>query len=222
MLARSATTRRAIDSTLRHAQSRNYAVAKSHVSGVSQLASRQVNPAISTSVLHQWVREKSSSAAMAEEEIIDEQSFSGNIEGHSAAAEATSNMQKSNEEAWMINLGRGNNNEWLTGPRPEEWFTGLAPSECPGKLTTNVRYGNWIPVSNENWDPIYNSRIFQSWIGFFLLRILSNFISSLNACCGEGEGSFWGSSSLLLHLWCFFYQLVHFFKNENPFFGFFF
>jgi len=39
----------------------------------------------------------------------------------------------SHEEAWMINLGRSDNNEWLTGPRdPDEWFTGKQPKICPG------------------------------------------------------------------------------------------
>eukprot|EP00536_Pseudo-nitzschia_multiseries_P011021 jgi/Psemu1/289448/fgenesh1_pg.356_\ len=39
----------------------------------------------------------------------------------------------SHEEAWMINLGRSDNNEWLTGPRdPDEWFTGKQPEICPG------------------------------------------------------------------------------------------
>ena len=39
----------------------------------------------------------------------------------------------SHEEAWMVNLGRADNNEWLTGPRdPDEWFTGKQPKICPG------------------------------------------------------------------------------------------
>ena len=39
----------------------------------------------------------------------------------------------SHEEAWMINLGRADNNEWLTGSRdPDEWFTGKQPKICPG------------------------------------------------------------------------------------------
>jgi 5-histidylcysteine sulfoxide synthase len=39
----------------------------------------------------------------------------------------------SHEEAWMINLGRSDNNKWLTGPRdPDEWFTGKQPKLCPG------------------------------------------------------------------------------------------
>lgn len=33
----------------------------------------------------------------------------------------------------MINLGRDDNNAWLTGPRNvDEWYTGLKPSACPG------------------------------------------------------------------------------------------
>ena len=40
----------------------------------------------------------------------------------------------SHHEAWMANLGRGDNNKWLLGPRdPNEWFTGLKPTLCPGK-----------------------------------------------------------------------------------------
>lgn len=39
----------------------------------------------------------------------------------------------SHEEAWMINLGRDQNNEWLLGKRDsDDWFTGLKPDICPG------------------------------------------------------------------------------------------
>ena len=39
----------------------------------------------------------------------------------------------SHEEAWMVNLGRADNNKWLTGPRDaDEWFTGKQPKLCPG------------------------------------------------------------------------------------------
>jgi hypothetical protein len=51
--------------------------------------------------------------------------------GHAQAAKARAVM--SHEEAWMINLGRDNDNEWLKGPRnADEWYTGLKPSLCPG------------------------------------------------------------------------------------------
>jgi hypothetical protein len=53
--------------------------------------------------------------------------------GHAAAVKARASKETSHEEAWMVNLGRGNDNEWLTGPRPVEWFTGLEPTKCPGK-----------------------------------------------------------------------------------------
>ena len=29
-------------------------------------------------------------------------------------------------------MGRDNDNAWLTGPRPREWWTGKHPSNCPG------------------------------------------------------------------------------------------
>jgi hypothetical protein len=52
--------------------------------------------------------------------------------GHTEGAKARSVFSR--EEAWMINLGREDNNEWLLGPRDaDEWFTGLKPTICPGK-----------------------------------------------------------------------------------------
>lgn len=62
--------------------------------------------------------------------------------GHVAAAKArASDTIKSHDEAWMINLGRDGDNEWLTGPRDQEWFTGVAPRECPGTSDTRLLYG---------------------------------------------------------------------------------
>jgi hypothetical protein len=56
-------------------------------------------------------------------------------QGHVAAAKAcASDAVKPHDEAWRINLGRDGDNEWLTGPRDQDWFTGVAPSSnCPGK-----------------------------------------------------------------------------------------
>ncbi len=52
-------------------------------------------------------------------------------QGHAQALKIRST---SPVEAWMVNLGR-DDNEWLLGPRdPDEWFTGLKPSCCPGKF----------------------------------------------------------------------------------------
>lgn len=42
-------------------------------------------------------------------------------------------QERSVPEAWMVNLNRGDE-EWLTGPRRGEWFTGLAPDICPGEF----------------------------------------------------------------------------------------
>ena len=36
-------------------------------------------------------------------------------------------------EAWAANLGRGNDDAWLNGPRSEDWYTGVPPTQlCPG------------------------------------------------------------------------------------------
>jgi hypothetical protein len=80
-----------------------------------------------------------SSAALAEVDDTEEL-FTGHTEGHAAAAEARNKLDTSHEEAWMINLGRGSNNQWLTGPRDEEWFTGLPPAQCPGKSQMRKQY----------------------------------------------------------------------------------
>ncbi len=40
--------------------------------------------------------------------------------------------ERSHQEAWMVNLGRGDE-AWLSGPRHSDWFTGLEPIACPGK-----------------------------------------------------------------------------------------
>lgn len=79
-------------------------------------------------------RHKSTSAAALTDDYDDDLVMDATI-GHKAAAEARPAMDKTHEEAWMINLGRGNDNEWLTGTRPDDWFTGVAPSKCPGKCT---------------------------------------------------------------------------------------
>jgi hypothetical protein len=63
-------------------------------------------------------------------------------DGHATAAAARSkNPTFSHEEAWMINLGRDDNNAWLTGPRNAgEWYTGRRPSICPGvDVDGNIR-----------------------------------------------------------------------------------
>lgn len=69
-------------------------------------------------------------------------------EGHKLAAEYRAesdvNQRHAYEEPWMMNLGRGNDNAWLMGLRKDdEWFTGVAPRNCPGKslmLPTQLQY----------------------------------------------------------------------------------
>ena len=55
---------------------------------------------------------------------------------------------------WTINLGRGNENAQLTGPRnPDEWFTGLAPHQSPGFSHGAIRslaLPNLSAVTREN------------------------------------------------------------------------
>lgn len=79
------------------------------------------------------LRNKSTAAAATDLEEDHLHAASGNAQGHAAAAEARNELNNSHAESWMINLGRGTNNQWLTGPRSEDWFTGLPPSQCPGK-----------------------------------------------------------------------------------------
>jgi len=62
----------------------------------------------------------------------DEEELEYRTKGFAAAA-ALGATHKSHEEAWMVNLGRNQDNEWLLRPRDSKWFTGLPPSECPGK-----------------------------------------------------------------------------------------
>ena len=75
------------------------------------------------------IRAKSSGAAFrhqvegGDDEDILYSTGGGGISGKSS---------RTHHEAWMVNLGRGDE-EWLTGPRGEEWYTGLKPSLCPGE-----------------------------------------------------------------------------------------
>lgn len=86
------------------------------------------------------LRNKSTAAAATDLEEDHLDASSGNAQGHAAAAEARNELNNSHTESWMINLGRGTNNQWLTGPRSEDWFTGLPPSQCPGKSLNMTSY----------------------------------------------------------------------------------
>lgn len=68
------------------------------------------------------VRNKSSAARIhAEDDVSDAAEFGGVGAGRTV------------HEAWMVNLGRGDE-KWLTGPRGGDWFTGKAPDVCPGEF----------------------------------------------------------------------------------------
>lgn len=68
------------------------------------------------------VRAKSSGAAFRVNAAYDEDEYDVAVGGG-----------RSHQEAWMVNLGRGDD-EWLSKPRTGEWFTGLEPNICPGEF----------------------------------------------------------------------------------------
>merc|ERR1719223_410755 len=70
-------------------------------------------------------------STMATYNDSEDESESARSLGHAQAAKARSIF--SHEEAWMVNLGRDGNDEWLSTQRDaDEWFTGKKPSVCPG------------------------------------------------------------------------------------------
>lgn len=84
-------------------------------------------------VLSDMSRWKSTMAS--QDEFSDEDEEVDRSQGHAEAAMARAKTVHSHEESWMINLGRDGDNEWLLGPRdPDDWFTGLKPTVCPGKI----------------------------------------------------------------------------------------
>lgn len=86
---------------------------------------------------HGTTTRSKSSVAYADEEH-DDYDFEPALEsrpsqGHAAAASAEgASGAKSHVEAWTINLGRKNDNAWLTGDREDKWWTGVHPRDCPG------------------------------------------------------------------------------------------
>ena len=73
----------------------------------------------------------SSSAAAAASTLLDYNDDDDDIEEPLLG-------RRTRQEAWMVNLNRGNNdNEWLTGPRSPEWYTGKQPTHCPGSSSVD-------------------------------------------------------------------------------------
>jgi len=136
-------------STIRHHRDPHHLDYHYYFSGkpFSTITTMMTTPMTSTTMSPTPRRFKSSQAAATvvtdSESDTDDEMTRGvsfhRYEGHASAAATLlssthSTTKHAYEEPWMINLHRGNNNEWLSGPRNEkEWFTGLAPRDCPGK-----------------------------------------------------------------------------------------
>mmetsp|Transcript_18508 Transcript_18508/g.37290 ORF Transcript_18508/g.37290 Transcript_18508/m.37290 type:complete len:947 (-) Transcript_18508:3117-5957(-) len=73
-------------------------------------------------------RSKSSGAAAASMEFDDDDTTATTTYVSSTDDDLAA---RTRQEAWMVNLNRGDN-EWLTGPRSKEWYTGKSPKHCPG------------------------------------------------------------------------------------------
>ena len=142
MLSPSAARMGTVSTTLRHIgkSRRGFSIAalgrrESEVNGsgmIRQAFNRSAwdARAVIASDLTRW---KSTMAAAYSDSEDDEEEFEtlDRSHGHAEAVKARSAL--SHEEAWMVNLGRDDNNEWLLGPRDaDDWFTGLKPSICPG------------------------------------------------------------------------------------------
>ena len=92
-------------------------------------------------------RWKSTAAAFVDDSDSDPEDtiFDSRSKGFSDAAKmralrSAGEVASSHEEAWMINLGRGEDNAWLTGPREDSWWTGVHPRDCPGTLCSTCLY----------------------------------------------------------------------------------
>ncbi|MGK3734737.1 MAG: hypothetical protein ACI8RD_002761 [Bacillariaceae sp.] len=90
-------------------------------------------------------RWKSTMASYNEDESDDGDDDIGDVVKNNGGGGASSN-----EESWMINLGRNDNNEWLTGPRDDEWFTGKHPKISPGASSTGNGIIRSLPLPTLN------------------------------------------------------------------------
>lgn len=137
MLSASAARMGCVKTTLRQiGKSRKFSVATGRRELMLRSGNQKSNISrASVALVNDVNRWKSTVAAYGDSD--DEEMFH-KTRGHAEAAQVRSGF--SHEEAWMVNLGRGDNNEWLLGPRDsDEWFTGLKPTLCPGELEISVR-----------------------------------------------------------------------------------
>ncbi|CAJ1933810.1 unnamed protein product [Cylindrotheca closterium] len=124
MLSTSAARMGCVRTTLREIGKRKLHSTARCVRGRKSLMTQNIRVPLSFE-LSRW---KSTMATYSDSE---DESESARSLGHAEASKARS--VSSHEEAWMINLGRDGNNEWLSTQRDaDEWFTGLKPSICAG------------------------------------------------------------------------------------------
>ena len=53
----------------------------------------------------------------------------------------STHASSTDKDAWKKNLGR-ESEDWLLGPRADDWFTGLPPSQCPGLVKQQQQTNN--------------------------------------------------------------------------------
>jgi hypothetical protein len=75
------------------------------------------------------VRNHRSKSSLAQQEVEEDYPVIDRSLGHKGAVQA----RRSHNEPWMINLER-EHDDWLHGPRPHDWFTGVHPKDCPGTI----------------------------------------------------------------------------------------
>lgn len=128
MLSTSAARMGSVKTTLRHIGKRGFRSVARGSRGEKVNAGTGLSRDFRVPLASDVLRWKSTLATYSDSEDEDESIRS---HGHAEAAKARSVF--SHEEAWMINLGRDGNNEWLLKQRdPDDWFTGLKPEICPG------------------------------------------------------------------------------------------
>eukprot|EP00934_Nitzschia_sp_Nitz4_P006520 Nitzschia sp. Nitz4//scaffold25_size161228//36694//39737//NITZ4_002420-RA/size161228-augustus-gene-0.124-mRNA-1//-1//CDS//3329544556//6510//frame0 len=129
MLSATAARMGCVKTTLRHIgrNSRSFSVALGQRSRSATRGKEFLRGPVRAALASEFNRWKST---MASNPDFEEEGDSIRSHGHAEAAKARSVL--SHEEVWMVNLGRDDSNEWLTGARQDEWFTGLKPTQCPG------------------------------------------------------------------------------------------
>jgi len=119
--------RRILVPSLHHTIKNNYDTTSISASAIAGGGPGRVALGNPSTMAFLGIRNKSSGAAFCHQIEEDDDALSL----YDAAKTSGSGIGRSHQEAWMVNLGRGDN-EWLDGPRGSAWFTGLEPRVCPG------------------------------------------------------------------------------------------